>query len=101
MWEELSLSEWTIHGGRLSQARRRYRQAPGPWLDLSTGINPEPWPGISGLIFDWQRLPDETALRTLEATAAAYFGAQDQQVLALPRTEFGLRGLAALGLPTP
>jgi len=95
------LSEWTIHGGRLSEAQRRYPQAPGPWLDLSTGINPEPWPGIGELVFDWQRLPDEAALRTLEAAAADYFGARGPQVLALPGTEFGLRGLAALGLPAP
>jgi len=95
------LSEWTIHGGRLAEAQRRYPQAPGPWLDLSTGINPESWPGISGLVFDWQSLPDEAALRTLEAIAAAYFGAQEPHVLALPGTEFGLRGLAALGLPAP
>jgi cobalamin biosynthetic protein CobC len=101
MREALPLSEWTIHGGRLSKAERRYPQAPRPWLDLSTGINPEPWLGISGLVFDWQRLPDEAALRTLEATAAAYFGALESQVLALPGTEFGLRGLAALGLPAP
>lgn len=95
------MSEWTIHGGRLSEAERRYPQAPGPWLDLSTGINPEPWPGISGLVFDWQRLPDEAALHTLEAAAAEHFGARGPQVLALPGTEFGLRGLAALGLPAP
>ena len=95
------MSEWTLHGGRLSEAQRRYATAPRPWLDLSTGINPEPWPGIGELVFDWQRLPDEAALRTLETTAAAYFSAQDPQVLALPGTEFGLRGLAALGLPAP
>lgn len=95
------MSEWTIHGGRLSEAQRRYPQAPRPWLDLSTGINPEAWPGISGLVFDWQRLPDEKALHTLEAVAAKHFGARGPHVLALPGTEFGLRGLAALGLPVP
>lgn len=95
------MSEWTIHGGRLSEAQRRYPQAPRPWLDLSTGINPEPWPGISRRVFDWHRLPDEAALHTLEAVAAARFGARGPQVLALPGTEFGLRGLAALGLPAP
>jgi cobalamin biosynthetic protein CobC len=52
-------------------------------------------------MFDWQRLPDEAALLTLEAIAGAYFGAREPQLLALPGTEFGLRGLAALGLPAP
>ena len=95
------MSELTIHGGRLSEAERRYPQAPSPWLDLSTGINPEAWPGIGKLVFDWQRLPDEAPLQTLEAAAAAYFGATEPQAMALPGTEFGLRGLAALGLPAP
>lgn len=95
------MTEWTVHGGRLAQAQQRYPQAPTPWLDLSTGINPEPWRGIGQLEFDWQRLPDEAALHALETTAAAYFGAKSEQVLALPGTEFGLRGLVSLGLPAP
>ena len=92
---------WTIHGGRLSQAQQAFPEAPCPWLDLSTGINPEPWPGCAGLVVDWQRLPDEAALSALEATAARHFGADRTQVLALPGTEFGLRSLAALGFPPP
>jgi len=95
------LREWTIHGGRLAEAQLYYRDAPTPWLDLSTGINPEPWPGTDALTFDWARLPDDAALCQLEAVATAYFGARGPQVLALPGTEFGLRGLATLGLPAP
>lgn len=96
-----ALTGWTVHGGRLSDAQKAFPGAPLPWLDLSTGINPEPWPGTSALAFDWERLPDEAALHALEAAAAACFGARSQQVLALPGTEFGLRGLASLGLPAP
>lgn len=97
----MRLREWTIHGGRLAEAQLYYRDAPTPWLDLSTGINPEPWPGADALTFDWARLPDDAELRRLETVAMAYFGARGPQVLALPGTEFGLRGLATLGLPAP
>lgn len=96
-----ALTDWTVHGGRLSDAQRAFPDAKMPWLDLSTGINPEPWRGIGDLKFDWQRLPDEVALHALETVAATCFGASSQQVLALPGTEFGLRGLASLGLPAP
>jgi cobalamin biosynthetic protein CobC len=52
-------------------------------------------------VFDWQRLPDDADLNTLESIAARYFDTRGTRVLGLPGTEFGLRGLAALGLPAP
>ena len=35
----------TYHGGRADAAARLYPDAPAPWLDLSTGINPFAWDG--------------------------------------------------------
>ena len=32
------------HGGDLTEAIARYGGEPESWLDLSTGINPWPWP---------------------------------------------------------
>jgi cobalamin biosynthetic protein CobC len=95
------LSDWTFHGGRLSSARAAYPQARAPWIDLSTGINPDMWPGVAGLEFDWHNLPDEAALQRLEHVAGRYFGAQGADVCALPGTEAGLRGLRHLDLPAP
>ena len=91
---------WTHHGGRLAEARAAFGDGGKPWLDLSTGINPQPWPGVEGLAIDWARLPDEGALRALEATAAKYFGVDRDYVAALPGTEIGLRLLGTL-LPGP
>lgn len=85
----------------MSSAQKAFPEAPLPWLDLSTGINPDAWTGTADFPIDWQRLPDETALHALEAVAAAHFGARGPHVLALPGTEFGLRSLAGLGLPAP
>ncbi|RZF66117.1 pyridoxal phosphate-dependent class II aminotransferase [Sphingomonas populi] len=91
---------WTHHGGRLADARAAFGDTGAEWLDLSTGINPHPWPGVSGLAIDWARLPDEGELRTLETTAAAYFGVDRDYVAALPGTEIGLRLLGTV-LPGP
>ncbi len=92
---------WLIHGGRLEAARAAWPEAQEPWLDLSTGINPTPWPTVRAGAIDWQRLPGEAALAGLEAAAARAFGVAPEWVCALPGSEFGLRLLATLDLPEP
>lgn len=85
---------WTWHGGGLAAAQRHFGQ--GDWIDLSTGINPRPWPGAAAMAFDWQRLPDPEALTALEAVAAACFGVDPRHVCAVPGSEIGLRLVGAL-----
>ncbi|BCA61651.1 hypothetical protein HMP09_0885 [Sphingomonas sp. HMP9] len=90
-----------IHGGRIDLAAARYPNAPRPWLDLSTGINPCPWPIEIAPTVDLHSLPSPAAIADLEATAAAVFGTTADRVVALPGSELGLRTLTALDLPTP
>lgn len=61
------------HGGDLDRARRTYGQ--GAWLDLSTGINPEPYPLPPMEPAIWGALPTASALATLEDAARAAYGA--------------------------
>jgi cobalamin biosynthetic protein CobC len=82
---------WTWHGGGLAAARTHFGEGPDAWLDLSTGINPTPWPGAAAIAIDWRRLPEEDALRDLEEAAAMWFGVDPDHVCALPGTEIGLR----------
>lgn len=84
------------HGGRLDEARARYGEGTLPWLDLSTGINPCPWPGAGALHIDWQSLPAPSALNALEAAAAHHFGVDPALCCALPGSEMGLRLLGRL-----
>ncbi|RTL82367.1 MAG: threonine-phosphate decarboxylase [Hyphomicrobiales bacterium] len=65
------------HGGRLDAARRLYPHAPQPWIDLSTGINPRPYPPPPLALEVFTRLPDEDALAALLAAARAAYGAPD------------------------
>jgi len=62
------------HGGRLDAARRLYPDAPQPWIDLSTGVNPHayPLPQLADEVF--ARLPDEDAFAALESAARRNYG---------------------------
>ena len=98
-----------LHGGDLAAARRLFPDAPEPFLDLSTGINPNPYPlpVLPAEIF--ARLPDSAALEQLAAVAAAAYGAPSAgYVVPAPGTQILLPlvcglippGLAAILTPT-
>ncbi|MDP1619246.1 aminotransferase class I/II-fold pyridoxal phosphate-dependent enzyme [Phenylobacterium sp.] len=82
------------HGGRLSKARGDHPLAPEPWLDLSTGINPQAGRWRRAPVRALARLPDPSDLKALEAAAARAFGAPADRVVAVPGAEAGLRLLA-------
>lgn len=65
------------HGGRLVAAMARFPEAPLPWLDLSTGINPVPYPipALEPALF--ARLPEPEALAALNQAAASAYGLGD------------------------
>jgi cobalamin biosynthetic protein CobC len=83
------MSETQIwHGGDLDEARRLFPEAPEPWIDLSTGINPisYPVPALPPSLFE--RLPSPGAQRDLESAAAEAYGAADaSMVVAAPGTQ--------------
>ncbi len=84
-------SRFFEHGGRLDLARELYAGAPGPWIDLSTGISPWSYPVPHLADEDFQRLPDGTALRRLlEIARKAYRIPPLAQAVALPGTDAGL-----------
>ncbi|MBT9473922.1 MAG: threonine-phosphate decarboxylase CobD [Pseudomonadota bacterium] len=91
-----NLEDFLRHGGRLAAARRAFPDAPAPWLDLSTGINPRPWKGARATAASLTRLPDPDEIAALEAAAAAAFGVTPDRVAAVPGAEAALRALPRL-----
>src|SRR6266568_5797674 len=86
-----------LHGGDLAAARRLFPDAPEPFIDLSTGINPHsyPLPQLPSEIF--ARLPEPTALDRLTAAAAQAYGAPSPaHVVAAPGMQILLPLVAAL-----
>ena len=88
------MAGFTHHGGGIAQAMRQFGGEAGDWLDLSTGINPAPWPGMAAP--DWRALPDAGALAALEAAAAGHFGVVPAHCCAVPGSEMGLRLIGRL-----
>src|SRR4051794_40012907 len=85
------------HGGDLHAARQMFPDAPEPFIDLSTGINPHPYlvPELSSALFE--RLPDRADVRRLAAVAAQCYGAPSaDHVLPAPGTQILLPQVAML-----
>jgi cobalamin biosynthetic protein CobC len=89
-----------LHGGELAAARRLFPSAVEPFIDLSTGINPDPYPapGLSTALL--ARLPDPNALAALAAVAAKAYGAPSPaHVVPAPGTQILLPLVAGLARP--
>ena len=88
------------HGGDLGWAARAYPDAPRPWLDLSTGINPWPYPFAPPPAALWARLPDAALHRHLGAAAAGHYGIADPAMLvAAPGSQALIQWLPRLRPP--
>ena len=73
------------HGGGLDAAIARYGGRRSDWLDLSTGINPVPYPLPEIEPQSWQSLPDGAAFARLTARARAFWRVPEKaEILAAP-----------------
>jgi cobalamin biosynthetic protein CobC len=70
------------HGGNLARASTLFPQAPQPWIDLSTGINPHSYPHSAIPATAFSRLPEPSALARLRDVAAFAYGAPSAAHLA-------------------
>jgi cobalamin biosynthetic protein CobC len=78
------------HGGDPGLANQLYGTSGNDWLDLSTGVNPWPWPNAADLAgkASLDRFPTRHAMTDMLMTArTAYGAAEPVAVCALPGTE--------------
>lgn len=85
------------HGGNLQQAQLQYGSPHAPWLDLSTGINPYPYPAPVLSHTVWHRLPEIS--NSLISSACAYYGAPD--ILPVAGTQAAIQALPQLWCNRP
>ncbi|AUQ48438.1 L-threonine O-3-phosphate decarboxylase [Phaeobacter inhibens] len=88
------------HGGNLSAAISEYGGVASDWVDISTGINPVPYPMPDLTAADWGALPDQAAMTDL-VTAARHFWnvPQEAAVLAAPGASALIAAIPALADP--
>lgn len=85
------------HGGDLSQASRQFGEPADGWVDLSTGINPRPWPVDAAALGGLRNLPDADLLARLSAAAASAYGVGDpSRIAAAPGTQALIQWLPRL-----
>jgi cobalamin biosynthetic protein CobC len=85
------------HGGNIDAARRLYPKAPEPWIDLSTGINPQSYPVGAISPSAWARLPESSELAALEhAARRAYDADPATGIVATPGTQAVIQWLPRL-----
>ena len=87
------------HGGALDAMRELFPDAPEPWVDLSTGINPWPWTAADRDDDSPYRLPTLSDRARCAAAMARAFGAPEQAVLVAPGSEILIRLLPTLLYP--
>jgi len=90
----VSAPNFPRHGGDLAAATARWGQPAEGWLDLSTGINPHPYPLPAVPAEAWTRLPDAADELALRHAAARRYGAADANgVLPAPGTSALIQAL--------
>lgn len=80
-----------IHGGSLDFMKAAFPTAPKPWIDVSTGINPWPYPIGRISTDDIAHLPDQRAYKACHQAMADYLQVDAQNLLLVPGTELIIR----------
>ncbi len=86
------------HGGNLDAAIARLGGAPGDWLDLSTGINPDPYPLPDIPPEAWAVLPRVSDMALLRRAAAKAYDTETQ-VIPLPGAQGAIQLVPWLRAP--
>jgi cobalamin biosynthetic protein CobC len=90
-----------LHGGSGEDfLRQHYPAAATPRLDLSTGINPWPYPHSEIAAAVLQKLPSPSLTEACRTNAANYFGVKATNVAVLPGSQAAISLLPRLFEPT-
>jgi cobalamin biosynthetic protein CobC len=85
------------HGGGIDAARACWGGGRAEWIDLSTGINPHPYPIPPLSAADWAALPDDAAEAALREAARRFWSVPEgAAILAAPGTSALIARLPAL-----
>lgn len=85
------------HGGGIDAAAAQYGGTRDAWVDLSTGINPVPYPLGEIPLNAWAALPDAGAMERLLTAARKFWNVPDQaEIIAAPGASAVIARMPAL-----
>jgi cobalamin biosynthetic protein CobC len=87
------------HGGNLDLACKLFGGWPEDWIDLSTGINRQPYPVGELQPRSWTALPSRAEIETLQEAARSAYGTS-APVLALAGAQAAIQSLPRLAPPS-
>lgn len=88
------------HGGGIDAAMAQYGGARAQWLDLSTGINPAPYPLPAFSAESWGALPDRNQFHQLETAARKFWNVpKEAAVIAAPGASSLIARIPHLDVP--
>lgn len=86
-----------LHGGDLTAATAVFGTSEMGWLDVSTGINPIPYPVDPEMALNWGRLPTDGDVSKLITAARDYYGVpKSAEIVAAPGTQSVIQWLPRL-----
>ncbi|WP_349434705.1 threonine-phosphate decarboxylase CobD [Pararhizobium sp. A13] len=88
-----------LHGGGVTEAAGAFGGEPKDWLDLSTGINPNPVSLPDIPVNAWHRLPDRHLVDTARNAAARHYRSGAILPLPVPGTQSVIQLLSRLAVP--
>ena len=77
MTQDYKKADTRDHGGGIDAAIAQYGGTRNDWIDLSTGINPNPYPLPSFQSYHWTQLPDRAAFDAFDAAARKFWQVPD------------------------
>lgn len=90
------MSEDFLHGGALDAVQSRFGDAPTPWIDISTGINPWPYPDTQISASAHTLLPTQTLYETCQKAMARAIGVEPDTLVLAPGSELLIRLLPSV-----
>lgn len=93
------MSDDLFHGGAIGFMRRAFPHAPEPWLDLSTGVNPWPYPPLQASDECVYRLPTDERKVACRKAMADSIGVGEEHLILAPGSELLIRLLPTVLAP--
>lgn len=93
------MNEDLLHGGALDRMSMAFPDVPLPWIDLSTGINPWPYPLTNIPTAAYQHLPTRQDWHACRAAMAHAWGVPTKHLIMAPGSELLIRLLPTVLSP--